>query len=96
MNSPNRLQFICDNCSPRAKVICCDNQDTVIHTATSENPHTLRSEGILHTELVGTKQRSKPITMPTKLEEYNYFCTVHRIDNISTPEPNISALDEEK
>ena len=62
--------------SPGDKVIW-DNQDTVVHTATSGNPLTVRPDGKLDTGLVGANQKSKPITMPTQPGEYRYFCTVH-------------------
>jgi plastocyanin len=62
--------------SPGDKVIW-DNQDTVVHTATSGNPLTVRPDGKFDTGLVGANQESKPITMPTQPGEYRYFCTVH-------------------
>ena len=62
--------------SPGDKVIW-DNQDTVVHTATSGNPLTVRPDGKFDTGLVGANQKSKPITMPTQPGEYRYFCTVH-------------------
>jgi plastocyanin len=62
--------------SPGDKVIW-DNQDTVVHTATSGNPLTVRPDGKFDTGLVSANQESKPITMPTQPREYRYFCTVH-------------------
>lgn len=62
--------------SPGDKVIW-DNQDTVVHTATSGNPLTVRPDGKFDTGFVGANQTSKPITMPTQPGEYRYFCTVH-------------------
>jgi plastocyanin len=62
--------------SPGDKVIW-DNQDTVVHTATSGNPLTVRPDGKFDTGLVGAKQKSKPITMSTQPGEYGYFCMVH-------------------
>jgi plastocyanin len=62
--------------SPGDKVIW-DNQDTVVHTATSGNPLTVRPDGKFDTGLVGANQTSKPLTMPTQPGEYRYFCTVH-------------------
>jgi plastocyanin len=62
--------------SPGDKVIW-DNQDTVVHTATSGSPLTVRPDGKFDTGLVGANQESKPITMPTQPGEYRYFCTVH-------------------
>ena len=47
--------------SPGDKVIW-DNQDTVVHTATSGNPLTVRPDGKFDTGLVGANQKSKPIT----------------------------------
>ena len=62
--------------SPGDKVIW-DNQDTVVHTATSGNPLTVRPDGKFDTRLVGANQKSMPITMPTQPGEYRYFCLVH-------------------
>jgi plastocyanin len=62
--------------SPGDKVIW-DNQDTVVHSATSGNPLTVRPDGKFDTGLVGANQKSKPITMSTQPGEYRYFCTVH-------------------
>ena len=62
--------------SPGDKVIW-DNQDTVVHSATSGNPLTVRPDGKFDTGLVGANQKSRPITMPTQPGEYRYFCTVH-------------------
>jgi plastocyanin len=63
--------------SPGDKVIW-DNQDTVVHTATSGTDAGDSNSGkIFDTGLVGANQTSKLITMPLQPGEYRYFCTVH-------------------
>jgi plastocyanin len=62
--------------SPGASVTW-DNQDNVLHTATSGNPDTATPDGTFDTGLVGANQQSKPVTMPTEPGEYTYFCSLH-------------------
>ena len=60
--------------SPGATIVW-DNQDNALHTATSgKSPN---ADGKFDSGLVGAKQQSKPVTMPTEPGEYPYFCTLH-------------------
>ena len=60
--------------SPGATIVW-DNQDNALHTATSgKSPN---ADGKFDSGLVGAKQKSKPVTMPTEPGEYPYFCTLH-------------------
>ena len=60
--------------SPGAKVIW-DNEDIVVHTATSGSPS--MPDGKFDTGLVEANRKSNPITMPLQPKEYRYFCTLH-------------------
>jgi len=62
--------------SPGA-VIVWDNQDNALHTATSGDPTTAVPDGIFDTGMVGAMTQSQPVTMPSELGEYTYFCTLH-------------------
>ncbi|MPZ07799.1 MAG: hypothetical protein GEU26_15535 [Nitrososphaeraceae archaeon] len=62
--------------SPGA-VIVWDNQDNALHTATSGNPETAVPDGQFDTGMVGATTQSQPISMPSELGEYTYFCTLH-------------------
>jgi plastocyanin len=60
--------------SPGATIVW-NNQDNALHTATSgKSPN---ADGKFDSGLVGAKQQSKPVTMPTEPGEYPYFCTLH-------------------
>lgn len=61
--------------SPRARVIW-DNQDTVVHAATSGNSS--MPDGKFDTGLVDANQTSEPISMPLQSGEYRYFCPLHQ------------------
>jgi plastocyanin len=60
--------------SPSATVVW-DNQDSALHTATSGESPT--PDGKFDTGVVGPKQVSGPVTMPSEPGDYRYFCTLH-------------------
>jgi cytochrome c oxidase subunit 2 len=62
--------------SPGSNIIW-DNQDNALHTATSGDPQTAITDDIFDTGYVLANQQSNPISMPTELGEYTYFCTLH-------------------
>ena len=62
--------------SPGSTIVW-DNQDNALHTATSGSGETATPDGVFDTGMVGANTQSQPITMPTELGEYPYFCVLH-------------------